>query len=179
MQNRKNRSTGTECSKAARDMTAVDPTPPIRPERGTGWVVVQFALMAALLLTGPVYRATWSGGWTWPLAGVLLAIGAGAGILGKRDLGAQRTPFVAPKDDGRLVTTGIYARVRHPLYLGVIALGFSWALLWRSSPALALAALQIPFLDLKARREEHSLRERYAGYAGYALRVKRFVPGLY
>ncbi len=142
-------------------------------------MVVQFALMVALLMTGPVYRAAWSGGWTWPLAGALLAIGAWAGILGKRDLGAQRMPFVAPKDDGRLVTTGIYARVRHPLYLGVIALGFSWALLWRSAPALALAAMQMPFFDLKARREEHWLRERYAGYAGYARRVKRFVPGLY
>ena len=142
------------------------PTSSTHAGRGTGWVVVQFALMAALLMAGPVYRATWSGGWTWPLAGALLAIGAWAGILGKRDLGAQRTPYVAPKDDGCLVTTGIYARVRHPLYLGVITLGFSWALLWRSGPALALAALQIPFLDLKARREEHCLRERYAGYAG-------------
>ena len=155
------------------------PTSSTHAGRGTGWVVVQFALMAALLMAGPVYRATWSGGWTWPLAGALLAIGSWAGILGKRDLGAQRTPYVAPKDDGCLVTTGIYARVRHPLYLGVIALGFSWALLWRSGPALALAALQIPFLDLKARREEHCLRERYAGYAGYARRVKRFIPGLY
>lgn len=155
------------------------PTSSTHAGRGTGWVVVQFALMAALLMAGPVYRATWSGGWTWPLAGALLAIGAWAGILGKRDLGAQRTPYVAPNDDGCLVTTGIYARVRHPLYLGVIALGFSWALLWRSGPALALAALQIPFLDLKARREEHCLRERYAGYAGYARRVKRFIPGLY
>lgn len=179
MQNRRNRSTGTECSKAARDMTAVDPTPPIRSEHGTGWVVVQFALMGALLSTGPVYRAAWSGGWIRSFAGVLLAIGAWAGILGKRDLGAHRTPFTRPKDDGCLVTTGIHARVRHPLYLGVIAPGFSWALLWRSGPALALAAMQIPFFDLKARREEHWLRERYAGYAGHARRVNRFVPGLY
>ena len=147
--------------------------------RGTGWVVVQFALMLAILAAGPLWRAQWSGGWTWVMGGALLLLGAWAGLRGDRDLGAQRTPFLQPKDDGQLITTGIYARVRHPLYLSVIALGFAWALLWRSGPALALAMLQLPFFDLKARREERWLRERYAGYDDYARRVKRFIPGLY
>ena len=147
--------------------------------RGTGWVVVQFALMFAILAAGPLWRAQWSGWWTWAMGGALLLVGAWAGLRGKRDLGAQRTPFPQPKDDGQLITTGIYARVRHPLYLSVIALGFAWALLWRSGPALALAVLQMPFFDLKARREERSLRERHAGYDDYARCVKRFIPGVY
>jgi protein-S-isoprenylcysteine O-methyltransferase Ste14 len=41
--------------------------------------------------------------------------------------------------------------------------------------ALALAVL----LDLKARREEVWLREKYPGYAEYAGHTKRFVPGVY
>jgi protein-S-isoprenylcysteine O-methyltransferase Ste14 len=147
--------------------------------RGTGWVVVQFALMFAILAAGPLWRAQWSDWWTWALGGALLLVGAWAGLRGKRDLGAQRTPFPQPKDDGQLITTGIYARFRHPLYLSVIALGFAWALLWRSGPALALAALQMPFFDLKARREERWLRERFADYDDYARRVKRFIPGFY
>ena len=147
--------------------------------RGTGWVVVQFALMFAILAAGPLWRAQWLGWWTWAMGGALLLPGAWAGLRGSRDLGAQRTPFPQPKDDGQLIATGIYARVRHPLYLSVIALGFAWALLWRSGPALALAVLQLPFFDLKARREERWLRERHAGYDDYALRVKRFIPSLY
>lgn len=149
------------------------------PIRGTGWVVVQFALMFAILAAGPLWRAKWPAGWMWPMGGALLLVGAWAGLRGNRDLGAQRTPLPRPKDDGQLITTGIYARVRHPLYLSVIALGFAWALLWRSGPALALAALQMLFFDLKARREERWLRERYAGYDDYARRVKRFIPGFY
>lgn len=155
----------------------MNPTP--QQIRGTGWVAVQFALMFALLAAGPLWRAQWPGGWTWAMGGALLLVGAWAGRRGKRNLGAQRTPFPKPKDDGQLITTGIYARVRHPLYLSVIALGFAWALLWRSGPALVLAALQMPFFDLKARREERWLRERFAGYDDYARRVKRFIPGLY
>ncbi len=155
------------------------PTSSINAQRGTGWVVVQFALMFTILAAGPVWRAQWPGGWTGALGGALLAVGAWAGLRGDRALGAQRTPFVKPKDAGQLVTTGIYARVRHPLYLSVIALGFAWALLWRSWPALVLAVAQVPFFDAKARREERWLRERFASYAEYARRVKRFIPGLY
>lgn len=91
------------------------PTSSINAQRGTGWVVVQFALMFAILAAGPVWRAQWPGGWTGALGGALLAVGAWAGLRGDRALGAQRTPFVKPKDAGQLVTTGIYARVRHPL----------------------------------------------------------------
>jgi protein-S-isoprenylcysteine O-methyltransferase Ste14 len=142
-------------------------------------VAVQFALMFGLLAAGPFWRAQWQVGWTLALGGALVMAGAWAGLRGKHDLGAQRTPFPRPKDGGQLITTGIFARMRHPLYLGVIVLGFGWALIWRSGPALALAVLQAAFLDLKARREERWLRELFAGYDDYARRVKRFIPGLY
>lgn len=150
-----------------------------KASRGAAWVVAQFTLMLALLAAAPLWRGQWSGPWTWVAGGVLLAVGAWAGVRGERDLGQHRTPHPRAKDDIQLITTGIYARVRHPLYLAVIALGFAWAVLWRSEPALGLAAAQAPFFDAKARREEHWLRERFAGYDDYARRVKRFIPGLY
>lgn len=159
--------------------------PPMRnPEpdtasRGSPWVVAQFALMVAGLAAGPIWRAPRSGWLAFAMGIALLLVGAWLGLRGKRDLGSQRTPFPRPKDDAQLVTTGIYARLRHPLYAAVIALGFAWALLWQSWPALALAALQIFFFDAKARREERWLRERFPNYAAYAQRVKRFIPGLY
>ena len=157
----------------------MDSTSPKDTARGTGWVVVQFGLMFALLAAGPLASAHWSGGWGWVPGGVLLVIGAWVGVRGARDLGEQRTPLPRPKADGTLVTSGIYAHVRHPLYLSVVTLGFAWALLWRSVPALVLAVLQILFFDLKARREERWLRERFAAYDDYARRVKRLIPGLY
>lgn len=149
------------------------------PGRGTGWVVVQFTLMFAILVSGPIWRGQWSGWWTWGLGFACLLISAWAGQLGKRALGVQRTPFPRPKEGGQLITTGIYARVRHPLYVSIIALGFAWALLWRSGPVLALAILQLPFFDAKARNEERWLRARFSQYNDYARRVKRFIPGLY
>jgi protein-S-isoprenylcysteine O-methyltransferase Ste14 len=157
-------------------MTANTPQP---AARGTVWVVVQFALMPALLVAAPVWRMQWPGDWLCYVGGVLLALGAWVGIRGARDLGRHRTPFPRPNDDAQLITRGIYAHVRHPLYLSVILLGFAWALLWRSWPALAPALAQMPFFDAKARREERWLRERFVTYADYAARVKRFIPGIY
>lgn len=147
--------------------------------RGGLWVVAQFALMVAGLVAGPVWR-TPANGWPVPVLGAaLLLLGAWLGLRGKCDLGSQRTPFPRPKPGARLVTTGIYSRLRHPLYAAVIVLGFAWALLWRSWPALAVATVQIFFFHAKARREERWLRERFPEYAAYARRVKRFIPGLH
>jgi protein-S-isoprenylcysteine O-methyltransferase Ste14 len=149
------------------------------PSRGTAWVVMQFTLMLALLAAAPIWRAQWSG-WLAPAMGVvLLFVGGWIGVRGGRDLGSHRTPFPRPKEDGQLVTSGVYAQIRHPLYAAVIVLGFAWVLLWRSEPALALAVLQVPFFDAKARREERWLRERFPEYSDYMKRVKRFIPGLY
>jgi len=157
----------------------MNPLFPNSRKRGIAWVIVQFALMFALLAAGLLWRAQWSGWWTWVLGGALLVLGAWTGLRGERNLGQHRTPFPRPKEASQLITSGIYARMRHPLYLSVIALGFAWALLWRSWPALSLAVLQALFFDAKARREESWLRERFSHYDDYTCRVKRFIPGLY
>ena len=147
--------------------------------RGAEWVVVQFLLMLSLLFVGPFSRGHWNSAPGMAAGTALVLLGAWLGLVGKRDLGRQRTPFPRPKDDARLVTTGLYARMRHPLYAAVIALGLGWALLWQSWPAFIIALLQMPFFDAKARNEEHWLRERFPDYESYRRRVKRFVPGVY
>lgn len=144
--------------------------------RGGVWVAVQFAVMIAILAAAPVWRDSW----TMPagrVAGVaLIVFGAWAGLRGKRDLGRMRTPFPEPKDDGELITHGIYARMRHPLYASVMALGFAWALLWQSAPAIALAVVQAVLLHAKALREEEWLAAKHPSYADYAGRVQRYLP---
>ena len=141
--------------------------------------MVQFLLMLSLLFAGPFLRGHWNSAAGMAAGISLVLLSAWLGLVGKRDLGRQRTPFPRPKDDAKLITTGLYARMRHPLYAAVIALGFGWALLWQSWPAFVIAVLQVPFFDAKARNEEQWLRERFPDYEGYARRVKRFVPGVY
>lgn len=140
------------------------------------WVAAQFAIMLALLGVGPVCRGQSPGKSTPGIGAARVLAGAWLGIAGVGVLGINRTLFPEPKPGSQLVTTGIYARVHHSLYASVIALGFGRPLLWRSGPALALAAAQVAFFHAKARLEERLLRERFAEYADYTRRVPRFLP---
>ncbi|MBL9145579.1 MAG: isoprenylcysteine carboxylmethyltransferase family protein [Verrucomicrobiaceae bacterium] len=148
--------------------------------RGGLWVVIQFVLMVALLFAAPMSDESFPNNeMTQTIAALMLTIGAWCGIRGVRDLGQQRTALPKPLPGGQLVTTGVYALVRHPLYASLIWLGFGWGLLFGSALTLGIALIQLVFLDLKARREECWLRDHFAGYPDYAARVKRFIPGVY
>lgn len=142
-------------------------------------MAVQFLLMSAVLLAAAWPGLRWSeSGSLW--AGVpLFLLGAWIGLKGKADLGRNRITRPQPRPDGELVTGGIYAFIRHPLYASLILLGFAWALIWRSWPVLGLALVQAIFLDAKARCEERYMIARFSGYADYRRRVKRLIPGLY
>lgn len=135
--------------------------------------------MLATLTAAPVWPGDWRG-WATTLAAVLLtAIGAVFGISGVAVLRGNRTTFPEPRPTGRLVRSGIYGIVRHPLYVSVISLSLAWALWWRSTPGLALALAGTLFLDAKARHEEKRLRQRFPDYRDYARGVKRLIPWLY
>jgi protein-S-isoprenylcysteine O-methyltransferase Ste14 len=154
---------------------------PIHPNESSGqrWVTIQYFLMIGVLLAGPWGAERWGGTWNGWVGIPLFLLGAWAGLRGKADLGRQRTTRPEPLPDNQLVTGGIYSMLRHPLYASLILLGFGWAVLWNSVPALGLALVQAVFLDAKARCEERHLRNRHPGYDAYSRRVKRFVPGLY
>jgi protein-S-isoprenylcysteine O-methyltransferase Ste14 len=149
--------------------------------RGGGWVVLQFALIAAILVLG-VVAPGWPDGARWWLkgAGVLLVF-AGAFVVAKagRALGSGFTPFPRPAEGSELVETGPFAVVRHPVYSGGIlfAAGISLAL---SPWSLVATAVLAVVWALKARVEERFLRERYPGYGAYCERTRyRLVPYVY
>ena len=144
--------------------------------QGAGWVTVQFVLMVSQLAAVAFRRSQWPAPGSCAAGAALIAAAAAYGLPGTRSLGRNLTPLPEPKADGELVTSGVYAHVRHPLYASVMSAGLGWALVWRSWPALILALVQVLFFREKARHEETRLRARFPDYAGYAKRVPPFVP---
>ena len=151
---------------------------------GEWYVVAQIALMV-LVFFGP---QTWSGlpAWTSPfdqlgsIAGVVLLLGGGillsAGIV---RLGANLTAVPYPKEQATLVETGPYAVVRHPMYSGGIILAFGWGLLVHGWLTVGYAIILLVFFDVKSRREEQWLSEKFSEYAMYQKRVRKLIPLLY
>jgi protein-S-isoprenylcysteine O-methyltransferase Ste14 len=146
--------------------------------RGEGWVALQLALLASTGLAGLV-------GPSWDLGirplevaagAVLLAVGLTLAVLGIRDLRQALTPLPYPRDDSELVRTGVYGRVRHPIYGGLVVGSLGWALATASFMALAMAVVLFGFFELKSRREEAWLETRYPEYPDYRARTGRFIP---
>lgn len=149
--------------------------------RGEGWVALQgvfFIGVGAAGLLGPAW------GDPWRIAGLaggagLIALGAVGAVLGLVGLRENLTAVPRPIEGGRLIDSGIYGLVRHPIYTGILAAGLGWGLV-TASPAAILANVALGgFFDLKARREEAWLLAAYPGYAAYRARVRKLVPFIY
>jgi protein-S-isoprenylcysteine O-methyltransferase Ste14 len=109
------------------------------------------------------------------LAGLVLLATAGIALL----LARSTTIFPRPREGAMLADTGVYRRVRHPVYGAVLLIALGWSLVESPLGLLPTAALAVVF-DLKARVEEAWLEERFPGYSGYRERTpRRFVPGVY
>jgi protein-S-isoprenylcysteine O-methyltransferase Ste14 len=78
---------------------------------------------------------------------------------------------------GKLLTDGIYARVRHPRYIEAYLWALAYALFANYLGAYLTVALSVPVMYLVVLVEERELRERFgAAYEEYCRRVPRFVP---
>ena len=80
----------------------------------------------------------------------------------------------------RVVSSGPYAFVRHPMYSGIMLFFVGVPLLLGSWWGVAIAPLFAVLFGIRARIEERALVEGLPGYADYAARVRyRLVPGLW
>ena len=153
-------------------------------KRGEWYVVIQAALVA-LIVFGPrslPALPAWPDALRWPalLAGAALVLaGALLVFFAAYSLGSNLTPLPHPKDDARLVETGAYRLVRHPMYGGIILLLYGWGLMAQSWLILAYATVVFIFLDLKSRREERWLKKKFPRYHEYCKRVRKLIPFLY
>jgi protein-S-isoprenylcysteine O-methyltransferase Ste14 len=149
--------------------------------RGEGWFVLQVVLFGAIAVSGAAGPA-WGG---WPAAvgiaigGVLIGCGAILSLRGLLDLRENLTPFPRPLEGARLVESGAYRLVRHPIYGGLVLGALGWGLVRASPLTLAGALVLAAFFDLKSRREEIWLSESYADYPAYRSRTRRLLPWIY
>ena len=124
--------------------------------------------------SGFSYASTASiGGGILFLAGVLLT------ATGAINLGKNLTPLPEPKENATLVITGAYRLVRHPIYSGISFMAFGWGLWLHSWLTTGYALLLFAFFDLKSRREERLLNEKFPEYADYQKRVRKLLPFIY
>jgi protein-S-isoprenylcysteine O-methyltransferase Ste14 len=159
-------------------------SPGEREDRANRWVIVVFGLIGLLDAYLPAYTDR-KDFWTidgdairW-LGVVLFAAGGVPRIWPVFVLGRRFSGLVAIQPGHTLVTSGIYAVIRHPSYLGLLINSLGWALAFRSGVGVLLAALMIPPLLARIRAEEALLRTQFGEqYDIYCARTSRLIPGL-
>jgi protein-S-isoprenylcysteine O-methyltransferase Ste14 len=104
-------------------------------------------------------------------AGVVLALAAAY------RLGESLSPWPIPVEGSALQTTGAYALVRHPMYVGLTLLAVGCSTLAQSVPRIIVSALLGLFLRAQAIVEETEMRKRHSdAWDAYADATPRFVP---
>lgn len=92
-------------------------------------------------------------------------------------LGSSRLVTV---EGQRLVTDGLYRRIRHPLYLGEATRNLGFTLVLASGYGFALVLLGSAFLLARIQREERMMLEEFGDeYRQYMARTWRLIPHVY
>ena len=91
---------------------------------------------------------------------------------------AWRVLYAAQRE-GRLATTGPYARLRHPQYAAFVVIMLGFLLMWPTLPTLVLFPILVVVYVRLARREEKEVVAEFGeAYARYAATTPAFFPRL-
>ena len=133
-------------------------------------VALQFGIIGMMVLTGHHFFAT-----PLPLIIFLLGVALGVWALRHNRLGNFN---IQPKlrENSKLITTGIYGYIRHPMYSSVILTMFALVVASPTVVEISLFLALILVLWLKAKREEMLWSEHDEEYVEYRKRSKLFIP---
>lgn len=137
--------------------------------------------LGVFVLPGFDKRFGWSNTPTWLVLVADLIVLAGyimVFLVFRENSYASRT--VEVDEDQKVIDTGPYAVVRHPMYSGLIALYVISPLALGSYWALIPALLIVPILVARILSEERILARELPGYKEYQKKVKyRLLPGVW
>ena len=139
------------------------------------WVMITIGFTAGFILSKPENYFRTGFGSVFIIAGLIIRWTA---IL---QLGRSFTVDVAITESANLKTDGIYERIRHPSYLGIlfIILGFSFTM----NSLYSFLVLFVPVLLSVMYRirigEKVLVNEFGERYSNYASRTKKLIPGIY
>jgi protein-S-isoprenylcysteine O-methyltransferase Ste14 len=113
----------------------------------------------------------------WAVAGVLGLAGLALGVAGIRNFFRAGTPVPTNQPTRALVTSGIHARSRNPIYIGLFLLYAGIAVAATSPYALILLLpLALVMRYGVVAREETYLEQRFGdAYREYKARVRRWL----
>lgn len=133
-------------------------------------VIIQFTCLLGYPFTGRIFADN-KIFFLIEILGVALAIWA---IYTMRPI--RVSIFPEPRSDNKMVETGPYAVIRHPMYTAILMVAF--ALSFDRMDAFSGVLLLVLTVNqvIKLRYEEGLLLAKHEGYAAYMKRTKALIP---
>ncbi len=97
------------------------------------------------------------------------------------DLGTNWSVTLEIKNNHALITSGVYSRIRHPMYTSIYFYAIAQLLLFPNWIAGAASLLAFTLMyACRIAREERMMAETFGDtYTDYARKTKRLIPGLF
>jgi protein-S-isoprenylcysteine O-methyltransferase Ste14 len=112
---------------------------------------------------------------------VCLVVGLWLFYRSHADLGTNWSITLEVREQHRLITHGVYGRVRHPMYIALLLYSVGQALVlpnWVAGPSYLIAFSIL--LVFRVREEEKMMLEQFGDeYAAYMARTQRLVPRIW
>lgn len=136
-------------------------------------VIIQLASFGLIVFTGPIIPSN-------PILILLLLLGVFLGLWAFWEF--RKSKFSAlpeVKRGNRLLTTGPYQIIRHPMYASLLLIGFIFVI--NSFSILRFLAMVIlaMVLLIKLNYEEKLLARHFKEYSSYQKRTYKLIPFLY
>ena len=145
-------------------------------EQKTVIVLSGLMFLAAFIVAGLNYRFGWIvlPNWIVYVATAVFLLGyvLYAEVLREN---AYLSRTVEVQEDQKVVDTGLYGIIRHPMYLSTFLLFLSMPLVLGSVISFVIMLVYIPIIAKRIRNEEKVLEEGLEGYSDYKKRVKNKV----
>ena len=126
---------------------------------------IEFTSLNKILIRGSIKSFS-------PIGNFIIIIGIVLILIAIKDLGRSTSPMPRPKDNSKLVTTGIYSLFVHPMYYSLIMISVGFLIKSLTTYNLILTILLTILLFIKIKIEEKYLCKRYENYSYYKNKVK-------
>ena len=144
-----------------------------QPEQKTVLILSGVMFLAAFIVAGLNYRFDWLVLPKWAaLAAALLFLGGYAMYAEVLRENAYLSRTVEVQENQKVIDTGLYGVVRHPMYAATLLMFLSMGFVLGAPISFLILLLYVPIIALRIKNEEAVLTDGLEGYDAYKERVK-------
>lgn len=105
----------------------------------------------------------------------IVGLGVVIGLIAVLQLNTKLSPFPTPVANGKLLTHGVFAISRHPIYAALIFAGLGYSIFNESLYNGLIVMLLVLLFYFKSRYEEQLLAQKFPEYQDYKKNTRRFI----